>query len=107
MFCLLGPRLRHDRLSVALTTTAMTSFGTMRVISQLDLAAELTAQRWTRKEPATARHAVELVPGALVHLNLDIAKNGLGTESCGPGVLPQYRLHAHPALRLVFRPVTI
>jgi beta-galactosidase len=32
-----------------------------------------------------------------VHLNLDIAKNGLGTESCGPGVLPQYRLHAHPA----------
>jgi beta-galactosidase len=35
------------------------------------------------------------VPGALVHLNLDIAQNGLGTEACGPGVLPQDRLHAH------------
>ncbi|MCU1664371.1 MAG: beta-galactosidase [Pseudonocardia sp.] len=69
---------------------------------------ELTARRWTSEELAAARHAVELVPGALVHLNLDIAQNGLGTESCGPGVLPQYQLHAGPAsLRLTFRPATI
>jgi len=69
---------------------------------------DLTARRWTSEELAAARHAVELVPGALVHVNLDIAQNGLGTESCGPGVLPRYRLHAHPArLRLTFRPVTI
>jgi beta-galactosidase len=68
---------------------------------------ELTARRWTSEELAAARHGVELVPGVLVHLNLDIAQNGLGTESCGPGVLPQYRLHAHPAsFRLTFRPVT-
>ncbi|WP_373294018.1 hypothetical protein [Lentzea pudingi] len=25
---------------------------------------------------------------------LNLAQNGLGTASCGPGVLPQYRLHA-------------
>ena len=39
-------------------------------------------------------------------VNLDVAQNGLGTASCGPGVLPQYELHADPAeLRLHFAAV--
>jgi beta-galactosidase len=38
-----------------------------------------------------------------VWINIDKAQQGLGTASCGPGVLPQYRLLAEPstfALRL-------
>jgi beta-galactosidase len=27
---------------------------------------------------------------------LDLAQHGTGTGACGPGVLPQYRLHAQP-----------
>jgi beta-galactosidase len=32
-----------------------------------------------------------------VHLTLDLAQHGLGSASCGPGVLPQYRLVARKA----------
>jgi beta-galactosidase len=29
-------------------------------------------------------------------VNIDHAQNGLGSASCGPGVLPAYRLAARP-----------
>jgi beta-galactosidase len=58
---------------------------------------DFTARRWTSEELDAARHTVDLEPGSLVHLNLDLAQHGLGTASCGPGVLPQYRLHAQKA----------
>jgi beta-galactosidase len=39
-------------------------------------------------------------------VNADLALNGLGTASCGPGVLPQYQLHADPVeFALTLRPV--
>ena len=64
---------------------------------------ELTARRWTSEAIAAARHPFELVPTDTVWVNLDIGQNGLGSASCGPGVLPQYRLEARPAmLRLTF-----
>ena len=64
---------------------------------------DLTARRWTSEELDAAAHTVDLRPGELIQLNLDLAQNGLGTASCGPGVLPQHRLHAHPAsLTLLF-----
>ena len=44
--------------------------------------------------------------GERIWLNLDYAQNGLGSASCGPGVLPAYRLSAVPAtFTVVFRPV--
>jgi beta-galactosidase len=58
---------------------------------------DFSARRWTSEELDAARHTVDLEPGELVHLNLDLAQHGLGTASCGPGVLPQYRLHAQKA----------
>jgi beta-galactosidase len=58
---------------------------------------DLTARRWTTEELDAGRHTVDLRPGELIHLNLDLAQNGLGTASCGPGVLPQHRSHAVPA----------
>lgn len=54
---------------------------------------DLTTRRWTSEELDAATHTVDLVPGELIHLNLDLAQNGLGTASCGPGVLPRYLLH--------------
>ncbi|MDS0136769.1 MULTISPECIES: glycoside hydrolase family 2 TIM barrel-domain containing protein [unclassified Amycolatopsis] len=53
---------------------------------------EFTARRWTAAALEEARHTDDLVPDDVVHLTLDVAQHGLGTASCGPGVLPQYRL---------------
>ncbi|WP_020672984.1 glycoside hydrolase family 2 TIM barrel-domain containing protein [Amycolatopsis nigrescens] len=65
---------------------------------------DFTARRWTSEELDAAEHTVDLRPGELVHLNLDLAQHGLGSASCGPGVLPQYRLHARKdSFALTFR----
>jgi len=55
-----------------------------------------TARRWTSEALDHARHDSELKPGDRVWLNLDRAQNGLGSGSCGPGVLPDHRLWATP-----------
>ncbi|MGI5131365.1 glycoside hydrolase family 2 TIM barrel-domain containing protein [Pseudonocardia sp. CA-107938] len=59
---------------------------------------DLTARRWTTEELDAAQHTTDLVPGPFVHVNLDLAQNGVGTAACGPGVLPAYQLHAAPAV---------
>jgi beta-galactosidase len=58
---------------------------------------DFTARRWTSEDLDAARHTTDLEPREHVYLNLDLAQHGLGTASCGPGVLPQYRLHAQKA----------
>jgi beta-galactosidase len=67
---------------------------------------DFTARRWTAAQLEAARHTADLVPGELVHVTLDVAQHGLGSASCGPGVLPQYRLEAQKtAFTLWFRPL--
>jgi beta-galactosidase len=64
---------------------------------------ELTARRWTSEDLDAATHTPELLPRDRIWVNLDHAQQGIGTASCGPGVLPQHRLEAEPtrfALRL-------
>ncbi|MGW4646858.1 glycoside hydrolase family 2 TIM barrel-domain containing protein [Kitasatospora sp. NPDC004289] len=56
-----------------------------------------TARRWTTEQLDRARHLPDLVPGDTVRLQLDHGQHGLGSASCGPGVLPGYRLDAAPA----------
>ncbi|MDN3021746.1 glycoside hydrolase family 2 TIM barrel-domain containing protein [Streptomyces sp. S.PB5] len=56
-----------------------------------------TARRWTTEQLDAARHRPDLVPGETVWVNLDHAHHGIGSQSCGPGPLPQYRLKAEPA----------
>ncbi|MGY5046396.1 glycoside hydrolase family 2 TIM barrel-domain containing protein [Streptomyces sp. 900105755] len=56
-----------------------------------------TARRWTTEELDAAAHRSDLTPGDTVWVNLDHGQHGIGSQSCGPGVLPQYRLHAGPA----------
>jgi beta-galactosidase/beta-glucuronidase len=53
---------------------------------------DFSAHRNTPEEIEQARHLVDLVPRDDIVVILDHAQNGLGTASCGPGVLPQYRL---------------
>ncbi|MEV4393171.1 glycoside hydrolase family 2 TIM barrel-domain containing protein [Nonomuraea sp. NPDC049607] len=65
----------------------------------------LTARRWSTAELEAARHRPDLVAGDRVHLHLDLAQQGIGTATCGPGTLPRYDLHAAPAtLHLRFTP---
>jgi beta-galactosidase len=56
----------------------------------------LTARRWTSEDLDAAGHAADLRTGDRVWLNLDRAQHGLGSASCGPGVLEAYRLVAGP-----------
>ena len=66
----------------------------------------LTARRWSDADVDAARHADELRERDQLWLHLDHAHNGLGSASCGPGVLPQYRLPAEPcSFGVTFAPV--
>jgi beta-galactosidase len=58
---------------------------------------DLTARPWTSEQLDQARHPADLVPGDRVWVNLDRAQQGIGSASCGPGVLPAYRLDPVPA----------
>ncbi|MFF9819118.1 glycoside hydrolase family 2 TIM barrel-domain containing protein [Streptomyces sp. NPDC014006] len=65
----------------------------------------LTARRWTTEQLDAAMHRTDLVPGDTVRVNLDHGQHGIGSQSCGPGPLPQYVLHAEPAeFAFVFSP---
>jgi len=58
---------------------------------------DLTARPWTSEQLDAARHPTDLHPGDRVWVNLDLAQQGIGSASCGPGVLPAYRLDPAPA----------
>jgi beta-galactosidase len=55
------------------------------------------ARPWTQAALAAAAHPFDLVPDGLLHLTLDARQHGIGTASCGPGVMPQYRLEPQSA----------
>jgi beta-galactosidase len=57
---------------------------------------DLTVRGWTTEDLDAARHTSDLRPRDRIWVNLDLAQNGIGTASCGPGVLPQYRLEPAP-----------
>jgi beta-galactosidase len=53
---------------------------------------DLTVRPWTSEHLDQARHPTDLRPDDRVWVNLDHAQQGIGSASCGPGVLPAYRL---------------
>jgi beta-galactosidase len=55
------------------------------------------ARRWSTEQLDVARHDAELSDEGSLFVNLDAALQGIGTASCGPGVLPQYQLLTAPA----------
>jgi beta-galactosidase/beta-glucuronidase len=72
---------------VALTDTRETGlFAT--VSPQLNF----SAHHYTAEDIERARHHCELQPRKEITLHLDYAQRGIGSNSCGPDVLPQYEL---------------
>jgi beta-galactosidase len=58
---------------------------------------DVTVRPWTSEQLDEARHPIDLVQGDRLWINLDRAQQGIGSASCGPGVLPAYRLDPAPA----------
>ncbi|MFJ8003886.1 glycoside hydrolase family 2 TIM barrel-domain containing protein [Streptomyces fagopyri] len=56
-----------------------------------------TARRWTSEQLDAAGHLTDLSAGDTVWVNLDHGQQGIGSQSCGPGVLPRYQLRAVPS----------
>ena len=54
----------------------------------------MTARRVTDEELHAAVNQADIQPGKLLYVHVDVAHRGLGTASCGPDVLPEYRLRA-------------
>jgi beta-galactosidase len=52
---------------------------------------QVSATHFRAAELASARHATELTPRAETVVCFDVAHRGLGTASCGPDTLPEYR----------------
>jgi beta-galactosidase len=64
-----------------------------------------SARPWTNEQLDAARHLTDLTPGDTVWVNLDHGQHGIGSQSCGPGPLPQYFLKVEPAeFSFVFSP---
>ncbi|MET9561549.1 glycoside hydrolase family 2 TIM barrel-domain containing protein [Streptomyces tauricus] len=55
-----------------------------------------TARRWTSEQLDVADHLTDLAPGDTVWVNLDHGQQGIGSQSCGPGPLPQHLLRVRP-----------
>ncbi len=47
---------------------------------------------YTSEELIAAAHPHELPPRTRTHLNIDLCQRGLGTASCGPDTLPEYKI---------------
>lgn len=69
--------------------------------------AALTVRPWSRAAVAATTHDDALPAAASTHLSVDAAQSGVGTASCGQGVLPQHRLlPSRHVLRLVLSAVS-
>lgn len=65
-----------------------------------------SVSRYTKEVLEEAKHQNELTPGDDLVLNLDYKQNGLGSASCGEGVLPPYRLgYEDFSFGFIIRPV--
>lgn len=53
---------------------------------------DFSASNYTDCELASKAHNYELVPAEYVTMHLDYKNSGVGSNSCGPKLLPQYRL---------------
>ena len=55
---------------------------------------QVSATHFRAADLATATHDVELQPRSETIVHVDVAHRGLGTASCGPDTLPEYRIGA-------------
>jgi beta-galactosidase len=55
-----------------------------------------TVRPWTSGDLEAAKHPTDLAERDRLYVNVDAALHGIGSASCGPGVLPEHRLTARP-----------
>lgn len=68
---------------------------------------DFSAHYYDAEQLERASHTYELTGNDYITLHLDDTQNGIGTESCGPGVLPQYVLKNEPfEFTFVLQPYT-
>ena len=79
-----GSRSGCDYVSISGGGTRLTAAG--------EAPFSFSASPYTQEELAQKAHSFELVPCGDTVLCLDCAQNGIGSESCGPRLLPRYRL---------------
>src|SRR4029453_2916006 len=58
----------------------------------LERPGQASATPYRAVDLAPATHDVELTPRPETIVHLDVAHRGLGTASCGPDTLPEYRI---------------
>lgn len=63
----------------------------MRIEAVAPAALHMSAIWHTDDDLAAATTATELTRRDHLSVNIDVAHRGLGTASCGPDILPQYR----------------
>ena len=92
------------------TDTRWVALRDMRGVGLLAVGAptlDFSAHRYTTEDLDQAQHTHELIARPTITLHLDHRQNGLGTGSCGPGVMPPYQLHAAPfGFGVLLRPLT-
>jgi beta-galactosidase/evolved beta-galactosidase subunit alpha len=92
---------RADTRWVALHDTSGTG-----LLAAGDPTLDFSAHRFTTEDLDRAEHTYELVPRPTITLHLDYRQNGLGSGSCGPGVMPAHQLRAEPfVFRVRLRPL--
>ena len=65
-----------------------------------------TIRRWSTAQLDRARHHAELHDEGRIFITLDAAMQGIGSASCGPGVLEEYKLRSLPGpFRFVFEAI--
>jgi beta-galactosidase len=84
------PQEYGNRVDVRWVTLTHGSGGGLRVDGRPTF--QFAARRWSSSELEAARHRTDLVAGDSLHLSLDLGHTGLGSASCGPGVMPEYQL---------------
>ncbi len=69
---------------------------------------DFSAHWHTPMDFENAKHTYDLVKRPFISLNLDHRQTGIGTASCGPGVLEHYRLKPEPfEFAVRFKPYTV
>ena len=82
---------RHRTRSVSLTAPDGSGIQ-VNGVPEIDF----SVHRFTAEQLTAAKHTTDLEPGDHVYLNLDLAQNGIGSNSCGPTPLPQHLLRPGP-----------
>ncbi|MGI6295881.1 MAG: glycoside hydrolase family 2 TIM barrel-domain containing protein [Armatimonadota bacterium] len=84
------PQENGNRMDVSWVTLTNTRGQGIIAIGQPTI--NFSAHRFTTMDLENARHTYELKERDFITLNLDYQQNGIGSASCGPGVLPEHTL---------------